>query len=137
MKIAMYDLEGYLLEVFNVETYRELENQLGIKPTGLVNYLHNKQNQINNRQFRKLNNNRAPLKKIGDVSMLINSSTQYKVVLKLYNGKLISSYNSILEAAQKNNLNSKSLNDCITRSYKKTLDGFEWKYSNETFKSEE
>ena len=131
MKIAMYDLEGHLLEVFNVETYTELENQLGLKPVGgLVNYLHNKQNQINNRQFRMLHNNRVPLKKIGDVSMLINSSIQYKVVLKFYNGELISSYNSVLEAAQKNNLNSKSLNDCLTRSSKKTLGGFEWKYAD-------
>lgn len=125
----MYDLEGYLLDVFEVETYTELENKLGIKPTGLANYFNNKQNQIDNRQFRKLSNNRDPLKKIGDVSLLINSSVQYKVILKLYNGRLISSYNSIPEAAEKNNLNQKSLNDCINRSYKKTLDGFEWKYS--------
>jgi uncharacterized protein (UPF0210 family) len=128
MKIAMYDLEGHLLEVFKVETYTELENKLGIKKTGLNAYFSNKQNQINNRQFRELHNNRVALKKIGDVSMLVNSSVQHKVVLKSYNGKLVSSYNSLPEAAKKNNLSLQLLGECIAKSVKKTLGGFEWKY---------
>ena len=129
-KIAMYDLEGYLLEVFEVETYKELEDKLGINTSGLIAYFKNKQNQVNNRQFRELHINRVALKRIADVSMLVNSSMQYRVVLKSYNGKLICSYNSIHEAAEKNNLNASSLRDCIVLSAKKTLGGFEWKYAN-------
>jgi len=130
MKIAMYDLEGHLLEVFNVNTYKELEDKIGIKPTGLSSYFTNRQNQINNRQFKELNDNRKPLKKIGDVSMLINSSMQYRFVLKLYKGQIICCYNSIFEAAEKNNINSKSLSNHLIKESKKDYEGFEWKYAN-------
>ena len=128
-KIAMYDLEGYLLEVFKVKTYIELEDKLGIDLGGLNSYFSNRQNQVNNRQFRELHINRVALKKISDVSMLVNSSMKYKVVLKLYKGRLICSYNSISEAAEKNNLNPTSLRDCIVLSKSKILGDFEWKYA--------
>lgn len=124
----MYDLEGHLLEVFEVETYTELADILKIPLNGLIGYFNNKQNQVSNRQFRELGPKRIPLKKIGDVSMLVNSSIQKKIIIKEYKGEIISAYNSILEACEKNNITQNALSNCLVKGYN-SCGGFEWRYA--------
>lgn len=125
IKIAMYDLEGYLLETFETETYKDLEKKLNISYGGLHSCVNNKQHQINNRQFRELKGSRVALKKIGDVSSLVNGSTEYVTILKKYNGKVISSYHSIKEACYKNNLKQSNLSDHLNGNTR-NCGGFEW-----------
>ena len=128
MKIAMYDLEGHLLEVFDVTTYKQLEDELKLPQASIHSCLKNKQHQANNRQFKELKGSRVALKKIGDIHMNVNGSTEYKVVLKKYKGKTISAYNSLNDASLKNNVDQSSLSLCLTGKTK-TCGGFEWKYA--------
>lgn len=127
IKIAMYDLEGYLLEVFEVETYKDLGDQLKIPAVSIHSCINNKQHQANNRQFKELNSSRVALKKIGDVSSFVNGSSEYRVIVKLYKGVPISSYSTIKEACQKNNINNSSLSLCLKGSTK-SCGGFEWRF---------
>ena len=129
MKIAMYDLEGHLLEVFDATTLKELEDKLKLPHASMYSCLNNRQHQVNNRQFKELKGSRRALKKIGDIHMNVNSSTEYKVVLKKYKKKTISAYNSLIDAALKNNVDQSSLSLCLTGKTK-TCGGFEWEYVN-------
>jgi hypothetical protein len=129
MKIAMYDLEGHLLEVFDVTTYKELEDELKLPKASMHSCLNNRQHQVNNRQFKELKGSRVALKKIGDIHMNVNGSKEYKVVLKKYKKKTISAYNSLIDAALKNNVDQSSLSLCLTGKTK-TCGGFEWEYVN-------
>jgi hypothetical protein len=129
MKIAMYDLEGHLLEEFDVTTLKELEDKLKLPQASMHSCLNNRQHQVNNRQFKELKGSRVALKKIGDIHMNVNSSTEYKVVLKKYKKKTISAYNSLIDAALKNNVDQSSLSLCLTGKTK-TCGGFEWEYVN-------
>ena len=126
MKIAMYDLEGHLLEVFDVNTVVELEQQLDV-PQGSINKcimgLHL---QSKGRQFRLLKNKSHAIVKIGDVHKLTIGQSN-KAVQKYYNGKYICSYGSLTDASDKNKI--KVVNICKACSgTNKTAGGFEWKY---------
>lgn len=125
LRIAMYDLEGFLLEVFEVKTYNQLEEELSLRQASIYSCINSRQHQVNNRQFRELKGNRVALKKIGDVHKYVNGSTEYKVVIKKYKGKIICSYNSLIEAAIKNNVDQSSLSLCLNGKTK-TCGGFEW-----------
>jgi len=127
MKIAMYDLEGHLLEVFDATTLKELEDKLKLPQASMHSCLNNRQHQVNNRQFKELKGSRVALKKIGDIHMNVNGSKEYKVVLKKYKKKTISAYNSLIDAALKNNVDQSSLSLCLTGKTK-TCGGFEWEY---------
>ena len=123
----MYDLEGHLLEVFDVTTLKELEDKLKLPQASMHSCLNNRQHQVNNRQFKELKGSRVALKKIGDIHMNVNGSKEYKVVLKKYKKKTISAYNSLIDAALKNNVDQSSLSLCLTGKTK-TCGGFEWEY---------
>ena len=83
----MYDLEGFLLDVFLVDTYKQLEDDLKLAQGSIYSCLNNKQHQVNNRQFKELKGNRDALKKIGDIHEYVNSSIEYKIVVKKYKGQ--------------------------------------------------
>lgn len=126
MKIAMYDLEGNFLEVFeNLGSVRDLERELKIPQSSLNNCLKGKINSTINRQFRLVYSDKI-LTKIGDVS----DSTQGKsnrIIVKMYKGKIVSTYNTLKEAALKNGLNESCISRCLDDKQRKS-GGFQWKY---------
>jgi hypothetical protein len=128
-KIAMYDLEGYLLEVFEVETYVELERQLKLPQASIYSCVNNRQHQVKNRQFKEIKGERVALQKIGDVSMLVNGSTEYKTILKLYKERVICAYESLQEASFKNKISDTSIKICLNGKTS-NAGGFEWKYAD-------
>ena len=52
-----------------------------------------------------------------------------RYILEKYKGKTISAYNSLIDAALKNNVDQSSLSLCLTGKTK-TCGGFEWEYVN-------
>jgi hypothetical protein len=127
MRIAMYDLQGYLLEVFEVKTYKQLEDDLKIPQGSLSSCISGRQLATINRQFREYKDKCRPINRIGDISNL--SKHWNKPVHKFYKGKYICSYDCANEAAEINNIDIASINRCINNKMK-TAGGFEWKYAN-------
>lgn len=126
MKIAMYDLEGYLLEVFDIKTIVDLENDLKISKGSLNGCLSGKLNQTSNRQFRKVTDNAIILNRIGNVSNIVKPNHNLPIA-KYYKGKFIKSYDSATEAASINNLDVTYINKCLNDKIH-NFDNFEWKY---------
>jgi len=127
MKIAMYDLEGHLLEVFEVETYRDLELSLRIPQGSLNACISGKQLSTIKRQFREYKDNCRTINRIGDISMIGNSSN--KPIHKYYNGNYICSYDSAKKASDVNDIDMATINRCLNDKAN-TAGGFEWKYAN-------
>jgi hypothetical protein len=130
MKIAMYDLEGHLLEVLEGKTYQEIVDlfpkKRGIINTGpLRSAIKGEVNTYGNYQFREVSNSRNFLERIGDVSSL---TQQEKAVNKYYKGRYICTYKSITEASIKNKILIDNIAKC-TKLSKRTAGGFEWKYA--------
>ena len=129
LKIAMYDLEGYLLEVFNVNTIAELENQLKLPKGNISSCISGKILLCSSFQFRRYTEKVRVHNKIGNVISIVNK-THSKAVHKYYKNKYINSYKSITEASIKNDILKESINKCCTGVYK-SAGGFEWKYAVE------
>jgi hypothetical protein len=127
MKIAMYDLEGNFLDVFNVENIVELENKLNFKQGQIDSCVTNRVHSTNGRQFKIMG--RSVLKQIGSVVNVNNLKS--RPVLKYYNGRFISSYKSVVDAGNKNCLKADNINKCC-QGKQKTAGGFSWKYADYT-----
>jgi hypothetical protein len=127
MKIAMYDLEGHLLEVFEVDTVRDLEKQLNIPQGNLNGCLSNKLNSTNNRQFKSVHGNK-PLIKIGNILNALKGTKNIHVH-KYYKGTYVCTYESVKEASEKNYCLDENISSCC-RGNRKLAGGFEWKYAN-------
>ncbi len=127
MKIAMYDLEGYLLEVFDVETFAELERQLDVYKSAISRCVAGEIISTNNRQFRKFSQKCRIPNKIGDVSQM--GLAFAKPIHKYYKGKYICSYDSSKLAAKKNGVFDTNINKCC-QGIQQSAGGFEWKYAN-------
>jgi hypothetical protein len=128
MKIAMYDLEGHLLEVFEVETVRDLESQLKTPKGGINNCITGHCIQTINMQFRKYSDFAKIIKRIGDITN-IPGKTSLLPVSKYYKGSFICTYENATIAAKKNNLDTPNINRCL-KNDRNTSGGFEWKYAN-------
>jgi hypothetical protein len=126
MKIAMYDLEGHLLEVFEVDTVRDLERELNYNQGSINNCLHGLAISVNNRQFKRFPEKRKIHNKIGDISEI--TTTHLKPVHKYYKGVYICSYDSIRTASKRNGLFDANINKCCNGIYN-SAGGFEWKYA--------
>jgi hypothetical protein len=126
MKIAMYDLEGNLLELFEeLETVRELEIRLNYSLNSIHNVIKGTSHQSKGRQFLRFSDqSKFPLK-VGDVTRL-NSGMTYESIGKYYNDKFICSYGSLREASEKNNISSVKISQCCS-GRRKTTNGFVFK----------
>jgi hypothetical protein len=128
MKIAMYDLEGHLLEVFeNIDNISQFEKDMGYKDMQIYHCINNEQLHANNRQFKKYTNGAIVHKKIGNISNINGHGS--KTVHKFYKGKYVCSYKSLMEASSINNINLSAISNCCTKK-SKTAGGFEWEYAN-------
>ncbi|MFP4698700.1 MAG: hypothetical protein ACLFMO_08350 [Eubacteriales bacterium] len=106
MTILQYDLEGYLLDIHEDKTLKEIANELKIDYTGLCDNLNNKLERTGRFQFRRQFSNRIP-NKIADVSSLKNG--RYGKIHKYYKGRYITTYDSVVQAADKNNLDAAAI----------------------------
>jgi hypothetical protein len=127
MKIAMYDLQGNLLDVFNTDTYLSLEKQLKIPQGSLNSCVSGRHLSCINRQFRLIPEKCKVINKIGDISNL--TSDRIKPVHKYYLSKYICSYNSIREASEINRIDMSSISRCLNGK-QSTADGYVFKYAN-------
>lgn len=124
----MYDLEGHLLEVFEVNTIVELEKKLKIPQGSLNKVLEGSHNSVNARQFREVHKNAAAIKTIGNVMNATKNAQKKIPVVKYYKGNLITVYKSLQEASEKNIVGIEDISKCVNRK-RKTAGGFEWKYA--------
>jgi len=127
MKIAMYDLEGHLLEIFDVNTVVELEKQLDIAQGSLNNCINGSVLSTKYKQFREVKNKKRIINKIGDISSC--NLFHLKPIHKYYKGVYICSYESANIAALKNKVDVSGINKCCNGVYN-SAGGFEWKYAN-------
>jgi hypothetical protein len=127
MKIAMYDLEGHLLEVFEVETIVELEDKLKISRGGIYACLSGKALTTKHFQFREVINTNKIITRVGDVSHT-SQGQFYKPIHKFYKGVFICTYDNASRAAELNKLTVANISSCLTER-QKTAGGFEWKYA--------
>ena len=128
MKIAMYDLEGHLLEVFDTDSVNALETQLKAPRTSINNCIIGHVLKTINMQFRRYSDNAKIAKRIGDITS-IPGKTSLLPVSKYYKGTFICTYENATIAAQKNNVDAANINRCL-KDGKGTTGGFEWKYAN-------
>jgi hypothetical protein len=131
MKIAMYDLEGHFLKLYEVESYSDLIEQLGKKsginsPSSIQKVCLGERNFAKNRQFRIVSKDRV-LDKIG--SCLNLKKTKETQVHKYFDGSYVCTYNSFTEAALKNNANKENIAQACSEKNTRVLSaaGFTWK----------
>ena len=127
MRIAMYDLEGHFLELFEVEHIFELEQKLKTPKGGIVNCLLGNSLSTKYYQFKRVTNPEKFLTRIGDVSF-VKIGQSYKPVHKFYKGKFVCTYDNMVIAAKINNINDRSISQCCLGK-QKTAGGFQWKYA--------
>jgi hypothetical protein len=127
MKIAMYDLEGHLLEAFDVNTVVELEQQLNIPQGSLNNCINGSVLTTIDKQFREIKGKKRIINKIGDVSNCTLS--HMKPIHKYYKNIYVCSYDSANIAAAKNKIDVSNINKCCKGVYA-TAGGFQWKYAD-------
>lgn len=126
----MYDLEGHLLEVFDVKNASELATKLKIPISSLHKVLKGTNISTNGRQFKNVLLEKEIRKNIGDVTYFSKYGNGGNVpVIKYYKGKVITVYKSISEASEKNSIQIDVISKCLTGT-RKTAGGFEWKYAN-------
>jgi hypothetical protein len=127
MKIAMYDLEGHLLEVFEGKNLYQICKELSINQSALLQCLRGSCNTMKNRQFREVQDNMNALQRIGDVT---NSTIGNKTnpVHKYYKGRYINTYQNIHKASLKTKVAESSIHLCCVDK-RNTAGGFEWKYA--------
>lgn len=125
VKIAMYDLEGNLLEIIESKSIAQIERDLNIPKSTLYACLKGWHLSTINRQFREIPNGKREVNRIGNIS---NVTTCYlRPVMKSYNGRCICSYNSISEAGLINNIDSANITKCCNGK-RELAGGFEWQY---------
>jgi len=127
MKIAMYDLEGHLLEVFDVDTVRDLEIQLNAPKGGINNCIIGHSLKSINMQFKKYSDFAKIANRIGDLTVIPGKS-YCKPVSKYYKGSYICSYENIVIACEKSGVKKNNISACLVKG-NGTAGGFGWKYA--------
>jgi hypothetical protein len=128
MKIAMYDLEGHLLEIFEVDTILDLELRLNAPNSSIYNCVIGHNLKTINMQFRKYSDTAKVAKRIGDLTN-IPGKTSLLPVSKYYKETFICTYENGTIAAEKNNVEYNNINRCLKKD-KGTAGGFKWKYAS-------
>lgn len=119
MYIAMYDAEGFFLEMFQVEKIVYLEELLKIPQGGINACLSGKSLSSNNLQFKRVTDTKKYLTKIGDVSK-IKAGQSNKQVVKLYKGIYVTTYSNMVEASEKTGIDITYISKCCNGKQEKT-----------------
>lgn len=125
-KIAVYDLEGYLIDVFEVEKIIDLEEKLNIPQGGINSCLSGKALTTNFLQFKKVMYDKV-ITKIGDVSK-ISVGQSHKPVIKFYNDKYVATYDNITIASRLTGIDVTNISKACNGKQKKA-GLFTWKYA--------
>lgn len=128
-KICIYDLEGNYLKSFKDSSYKDIELDLKLKIGSISQCLNNRVYKIKTYQFREYHRDRTPLKNINEVYSKLRNSNTNKPVAKYFEGKVISVYNSIEEAAFKNDIHVSNIRLAL-KSKRGYSSGFIWKQIN-------
>ncbi len=120
INIAMYDLEGNLLEVFENICVSNLAKILKIDKKGIYGCVNGENTQTNNRQFKFFKYAERYPKKIGDLTSVVHTNV---VVNKYYKGKYICTYKSIKECSEKNNIKEQNIT-LMLNGKRKTANGY-------------
>ena len=122
MKIAVYDLEGHLLEVIQGESIRDISNELKLG-SEIYQCLKGQTNFSGNRQYREVFNDK-PILKVGNV-LHCGVGTTYNPIHKFYKGKYICTYDNITEASNKTKILHGAIRNCLSGKTK-SAGGFNW-----------
>lgn len=130
MKIAMYDLEGHLLEILEGSTYQDIIDLLPIRSniknvSSVQKVVKGERNFAGSYQFREVKSDR-PLDKIGSCTQL--KKTIEKPIHKYWKGNYITTYRNIQEASEKNIIDHSNIASCL-KGTRELAGGFEWKYA--------
>lgn len=123
MKIAIYDLEGHLLEVVEGNNVRNISDRLKLG-SEIYECLKGKTNFSGNRQYREVFNDK-PILKIGNV-LHCGVGSIYNPIHKFYKGKYICTYETITEASDKTKILNGAIRNCL-QGKTKSAGGFNWK----------
>ena len=125
IKIAMYDLEGNLLEVIESKSIAQIERDLNIPKSALYSCVKGWHLSTIDRQFREVPNGKRALNRIGNIA---NVTTCYlRPVMKLYNNRYICSYSSISEAVAITGIDGANITRCCNNK-RDLAGGFGWKF---------
>lgn len=124
MKLAMYDLEGHLLEIFEGDNISQISKLIGVGASHLHNCINGKVLSAKLRQYKEVFMEN-PLHKIGDISKCTHGN-KYSPVFKYYKGKYICTYRNAHNASSITKIDEPSINECLNGK-RLTAGGFEWK----------
>lgn len=122
--VLQYDLEGNYLYTWEQRTIRHIAECLSIDETDLSRAINNKIETAGNFQWRVQDRDRVPMK-ISQAYDVMGSMPEIPIA-KYYNDRLISTYNSIKEAAYKTRLDDSGISRCINGE-EKQVNGFVFK----------
>lgn len=125
-QIAIYDSEGYLLEVISTNSIRLIEEMFNISQGGVNACLSGKALSTNNLQFREVVNKNKPITKIGDIHK-IHPGQRNEPIQKFYRGNYIKTYENMTEASSINGIGISSIYKCCEGLQKKA-GIYTWKY---------
>jgi hypothetical protein len=128
VSIIKYDLEGNYLETITDENINRICLKLKVDSSTMRRALRGHLLTCGNFQYRELDPNIKPQDKIGSVYDL-NGAFSNKIIGKYYNSRLICTYSSLKEAAEKNKLDKGNIQKCISGNIYQT-GGFVFKYLN-------
>ena len=122
--VLQYDLEGNFLKEWESYTLVDIGSELEINSTNICAAINGRNLTAGNFQWRYKDGSRVQ-QRIGEVYHLDGSKLKIKVA-KYFNNRLISIYNSIEEAAEKNNLHMPNVHQAVY-SDTRTCGGFTFK----------
>jgi hypothetical protein len=123
MEVAIYDLEGHLLEIVTGKNKRQIALDLKITPATLFQCLRGEINSGNGFQFREVFSNKA-LTRIGNC-LEATQGNKYAPIHKYWKGNYISTYRNAHEASKRCDINEGTISLCLNGKAK-TAGGFEW-----------
>jgi hypothetical protein len=119
--VRMYDYEGYMLQDFS--SAREAARFLDIKEESISQVISGRSFHAGAFQFRKLK--RGTPVKLPSLYEHFNAGKGRIPCAKYWNGRLICVYNSLSEAAERNNISQANITQSMLRGG--TYKGFTWK----------
>jgi hypothetical protein len=129
MKIAMYDIEGFFLDVFEVDTITELEKQLQIPQGGINACLSRKSLTTNSLQFIEIKTESSKIfLRIADASK-ITVGHSFKKVHKYYKGRFIATYDNVSIASDLNGVSISNLSR-YCNGIRKPKGIYTWEWAN-------
>ena len=132
LKIAMYDLEGNLLEVLEGNGFSDIARQIKIKsPSCISKCVKGEIIQSHFKQFRIVSNDNV-IEKLPS-AYGYSQGNKRNIIHKFYKGKYICTYKNMYDAEYKTGIKQSYISDVLSNKRKST-GGFNW-YKAELFET--